>query len=295
MKEKKKKVIIGYHKKQIEKRESWVGWGGGLKDLMSSDLTVTSTPNYKPWPCVTFVRCMAPFTFAFMHGEDMVRIHPRRQNADKIRSCMLGNIIGFVQNLGASKSCDAYYETIIVGQKAQMTEAGTVHQYCLWYFYQFLALIELFSLILARLSSLTNRFSSSYGRVFIFFLLSSLNAGCLSSRCQSQSGYSESAKTLGSVPSLRILAPTTVVDLTSLLSVDAFGASPAAPPLEPFFLPPPTANVRLPPIPITPRGVAPVKVQFSAGAEAENKFRRVEYKKLNLVHNHAEQSTLDVT
>ncbi|KAK6913019.1 hypothetical protein RJ641_022620 [Dillenia turbinata] len=129
--------------------------------------------------------------------------------------------------------------------------------------------IKLFSLILARLSSLTNRFSSSYGRLSIFFLLNSLNAGCLSSRCQSQSGYSESAKTLGSVPSLRILAPTTVVDLTSLLSVDAFGASPAAPPLEPFFaLPPPTANVLLPPIPIALRHDSTVP-----GKEAQTAFQ----------------------
>lgn len=79
----------------------------------------------------------------------------------------------------------------------------------------------------------------------MFFLLSSLNAGFLSSRCPSQSGYSESGKTLGSTPSLRIFAPTTVVDLTSLLSVDAFGASDAPPPLEPFFAFP-TANVLRP-------------------------------------------------
>ncbi|CDP01558.1 unnamed protein product [Coffea canephora] len=53
--------------------------------------------------------------------------------------------------------------------------------------------------------------------------------------CDSHSRYSESGKIFGSAPSLRILAPTTVVDLTSLLRVDSFGASAAAPPLEPFF------------------------------------------------------------
>uniref|UniRef100_A0A2P2J9M4 Uncharacterized protein MANES_15G156800 n=1 Tax=Rhizophora mucronata TaxID=61149 RepID=A0A2P2J9M4_RHIMU len=111
-------------------------------------------------------------------------------------------------------------------------------------FYQFLALMELFSFMRARLSSLTNLLRSSKGRLSISFLRSSLNAGHLSSRCHSQLGYSESGKTFGSAPSLRMLAPTTVVDLTSLLSV-SFGASDAAlPPLAPFFaLPAPAENI----------------------------------------------------
>lgn len=51
---------------------------------------------------------------------------------------------------------------------------------------QFLSLIELFSLILAQLSSLTKRLRSSLGRVSTFFLFNSLKAGRLSSRWKSQ-------------------------------------------------------------------------------------------------------------
>ncbi|CAI9777281.1 unnamed protein product [Fraxinus pennsylvanica] len=55
-----------------------------------------------------------------------------------------------------------------------------------------------------------------------------------------------------SKPILRILSPTTVVDLTSLLSVDVFEASKPPQPSEPFFaLPPPKANVLRPTTPIT--------------------------------------------
>ena len=77
----------------------------------------------------------------------------------------------------------------------------------------------------------------------MFFLLNSLNAGRLSIKCHSQSGYSESGRILGSAPSLRIFAPTTVVELISLLRIYSFGASLAALPLEPFFALP-LENVR---------------------------------------------------
>ncbi|KAG5609106.1 hypothetical protein H5410_020387 [Solanum commersonii] len=80
------------------------------------------------------------------------------------------------------------------------------------------------------------------------FLLNSLSAGRLSSRCHSHPEYSESCNILGFAPSLRIFAPTTAVALTSLLIVDAFEASAAAPPLPPFFDLLPTANVLQPPI-----------------------------------------------
>ncbi|KAF7819460.1 hypothetical protein G2W53_024915 [Senna tora] len=91
---------------------------------------------------------------------------------------------------------------------------------------------ESFSLILARL---TKRFRSALGSLSILFLRNSLGAGCLSSKCHSQSEYLESGKIFGSPHSLRMLAPTSVVDLTSLVRVEALGASVGPPPLDSFF------------------------------------------------------------
>ncbi|TMW86711.1 hypothetical protein EJD97_020970 [Solanum chilense] len=79
------------------------------------------------------------------------------------------------------------------------------------------------------------------------FLLNSLSAGHLSSRCPSHSEYSECCNILGFAPSLGLFAPTAVA-LTSLLIVHAFEASAAVLPLPPYFDLLPAANVLQPPI-----------------------------------------------